>query len=61
MTMILMYVSSQTVPESAFEDDYTKNKMLPRVRNLENKILQNIFFSQMIYVELVYNAIERRY
>ena len=26
MTMILMYVSSQTVPESAIEDDDTKNK-----------------------------------
>ena len=26
MTMILMYVSSQTVPESAIEDDGTKNK-----------------------------------
>ena len=24
--MILMYVSSQTVPEYAFEDDDTKNK-----------------------------------
>ena len=27
MTMTLMYVSSQTVPESAIEDDGTKNKM----------------------------------
>ena len=27
ITMILMYVSSQTVPESAIEDDDTKNKM----------------------------------
>ena len=27
MTMILMYASSQTVPESAIEDDGTKNKM----------------------------------
>ena len=27
MTMILMYVSSQTVTESAIEDDDTKNKM----------------------------------
>ena len=26
-TMILMYVSSQTVPESAIEDDGSKNKM----------------------------------
>ena len=26
MMMILMYVSSQTVPESAIEDDGTKNK-----------------------------------
>ena len=26
MTMILIYVSSQTVPESAIEDDDTKNK-----------------------------------
>ena len=26
MTMILMYVSSQTVPESAIEDDDTKTK-----------------------------------
>ena len=27
ITIILMYVSSQTVPESAIEDDDTKNKM----------------------------------
>ena len=27
MTMILMYVSSQTVPESAIEADGSKNKM----------------------------------
>ena len=27
MTIILMYVSIQTVPESAIEDDDTKNKM----------------------------------
>ena len=39
MTMILMYVSNQTVTESAIEDDGTKNKMWSRVRNLENKIL----------------------
>ena len=26
MTMILMYVSGQTVPESAIEDDDTRNK-----------------------------------
>ena len=26
-TIILMYVSSQTVPESAIEDDGSKNKM----------------------------------
>ena len=26
MTMILIYASSQTVPESAIEDDDTKNK-----------------------------------
>ena len=26
MTMILMYVSSQTVPDSAIEDEDTKNK-----------------------------------
>ena len=43
MTMILMYVSSQTVPESAIEDDGSKNKMQPRIRNLENKILQNMW------------------
>ena len=43
MTMILMYVSSQTVPESAIEADGSKNKRLPRVRNFENKILKNIF------------------
>ena len=41
--MILMYVSSQTVPESAIEDDGTKNKKWSRIRNLENKILQYIF------------------
>ena len=51
MTMILMYVSSQTV--SAIEDDDTKNKKYSRVRNLENKILQNIFFCQIIYLELL--------
>ena len=27
ITIILMYVSSQTTPESAVEDDRTKNKM----------------------------------
>ena len=27
MTMILMYVSSQIVPKSAFKDDGIKNKM----------------------------------
>ena len=58
--MILMYVSSQTVPESAIEADCSKNKMKSHVRNLENKMLQNIFFSQMIYEELVYNVIKRR-
>ena len=47
MSMILMYVSSQTVPESAIEDDDTKNKKLSRVRNLENKILQNIFSAKL--------------
>ena len=47
MTMILMYVSSQTVPESAIEDDDTKNKKLSRVRNLENKIPQNIFSAKL--------------
>ena len=45
MTMILMYVSSQTVPESAIEDDVTKNKKC--VRNLENQILQNIFSAKL--------------
>ena len=40
-----MYVSNQTVPESAMEDYGTKNKMQTRVRNLENNIhvLPNIF------------------
>ena len=47
MTMILMYVSSQTVPKSAIEDDGTKNKKKSRVRNLENKILQNIFSAKL--------------
>ena len=28
MTMILIYVSSQSVPESAIEDDGTKNNQL---------------------------------
>ena len=42
MTMILMYVSSQTVQESAFEDDDTQNKKSSRVWNLEHEILQNI-------------------
>ena len=47
MTMILMYVSSQTVPESAIEDDDTKNKKSPCVWNLENKIPQNIFSAKL--------------
>ena len=47
MMMILMYVSSQTVPESAIEDDGTKNKKYSRVRNLENNILQNIFSAKL--------------
>ena len=33
MTRILMYVSSQTVPESAIEDDDTKNKKYPNQKN----------------------------
>ena len=45
--MILMYVSSQTVAESAIEDDDMKNKKLSRVRNLENKIPQNIFSAKL--------------
>ena len=45
--MILMFLSSQTVPESAIEDDGRKNKKLSRVRNLENKILQNIFSAKL--------------
>ena len=49
MTMILKYVSSQTVPESAIEDDGAKNKKESRVRNLENEILQNIF-SEKFYM-----------
>ena len=36
MTMILMYVSSQTVPESAIEDDGTK-KNVPWIENLITK------------------------
>ena len=47
MTMVLMYVSSQTVPESAIEDYGSKNKKESRVRNLENKIPQNIFSSKL--------------
>ena len=47
MNMILMYVSSQIVPESAIEDIDTKNKMCSRVRNSENKILQNIFSAKL--------------
>ena len=43
MTTSLIYVSIQTVQQSANEDDGTKNKMLPHVRTLENKIQQNIF------------------
>ena len=45
--MILMYVSSQSVSKSAIEDDGTKNKMKSRVRNLANKILQNIFSAKL--------------
>ena len=41
MKMIFMCVSNQTV--SAIEDDCKKNKMQTRVRNLENKILPNIY------------------
>ena len=58
--MIMMYVSNQTVPDSAIEVEWHKEQKKSRVRNLENKILQNIFFSQMMYLELVYNAIKRR-
>ena len=42
-----MYVSSPPVRESAIEDDGTKNKKQSRVRNLENKILQNIFSAKL--------------
>ena len=45
--MILMYVSSQTVPEPAIEEDDTKNKKKSRIRNLENKIPQNIFSAKL--------------
>ena len=47
MTMILMYVSSQTVPESAIENDDTKNKKWSRVGNLESKIPRNIFSAKL--------------
>ena len=47
MTTVLMYVSSQIVPESVTEDDGKKTKMQSRVRNLENKILQNIFSAKL--------------
>ena len=67
MTMILMYVSSQTGTESAIKDDDKQNKMLPRVRNLENKALQNIFqpkymrgiqylLSLIVFCGLMYNS-----
>ena len=48
MTIIFMYVPNQTVPESAIEDDGSKNKMQSRVRNFENKILQNIFSAKWL-------------
>ena len=41
--MVLMYVSTQTVTESAIEDDDTKNKKQSCVRNSENKYYR-IFF-----------------
>ena len=47
---ILMYASSQTVPESAVEDDETKNKMQSGVRNLDYKNTREHFVSQKIYV-----------
>ena len=59
MTMLVMYVSRQTVSESAIEGDGTKNKMWSLVRKLENLILQTIFF-QPNYVELVYKATRRK-
>ena len=62
MTMVLMYVSSQTTPgTAALEDGDIKNKIKSLVRNLENKIIHNIFFSLKRYEEIVYNAIKRRY
>ena len=42
IAMILMYVSSQTVPESTIEDDGTKNNHVLDIYKI--KILQNIFF-----------------
>ena len=43
--MLLMYVSSKTVPEFAIEDDGSKNKMKSCVKNLEIKIqYYRIFF-----------------
>ena len=35
MRMIFMYVSIQTVPESAFEDDGTENKIKPSSWNIK--------------------------
>ena len=44
-----MYVFGQTTPWSAsVEDDYTKNKMCSTIRNLENKTLQKIIYSNYI-------------
>ena len=43
MTIVLMYISRQTVPEYAIKAVGSKNKMYSCVRKLENKILQHIF------------------
>ena len=43
MTMIMMYVCSQTEPESAIEDYGSKNKKKSRVRHLKIKYYRIYF------------------
>ena len=49
--MVLMYVPSQTVPESAIEDDGSKDQKCNHVLEIYEIKYYRIFFNRMIYVE----------
>ena len=57
MTIILMQVYSQYTVEFAVVNNDTKNKMLSCIRNLGNKIQQNILLESVF---LANNATKRR-